>query len=163
MQTLTTAAELRRALTNARKSDKRVGFVPTMGYLHDGHLALVEASRAQCDVTVVSIFVNPAQFGPNEDLSTYPRDFPRDEKLCRDAKVALLFAPDARKIYPPTLGPSSNRARLQNHCAELSGLGIFAASPRSSANYSTWCSPMSLSLDKRIFNNVRSCATWQGI
>lgn len=100
MQTITTVAELRRALANARKADKRVGFVPTMGYLHDGHLALVEASRARCDVTVVSIFVNPTQFGPNEDLSTYPRDFLRDEKLCRDAGVAIVFAPDTGEIYP---------------------------------------------------------------
>ncbi|MGL3108187.1 pantoate--beta-alanine ligase [Bradyrhizobium sp. BR 1432] len=100
MQTITTIAELRRALENARKADKRVGFVPTMGYLHDGHLALVEASRARCDVTVVSIFVNPTQFGPNEDLSTYPRDFLRDEKLCRDAGAAIVFAPDAGEIYP---------------------------------------------------------------
>lgn len=100
MQTITTVAELRRTLAKARSGEKRVGFVPTMGYLHDGHLALVAASRAQCDVTVVSIFVNPTQFGPNEDLSTYPRDFLRDEKLCRDAGVAILFAPDAQEVYP---------------------------------------------------------------
>jgi len=100
MQTTTTVAELRRALAKVRHADKRVGFVPTMGYLHDGHLALVAASRAQCDVTVVSIFVNPTQFGPNEDLSTYPRAFQRDEKLCRDAGVAILFAPDAQEVYP---------------------------------------------------------------
>jgi pantoate--beta-alanine ligase len=71
-----------------------------MGYLHDGHLALIEASRAQCDVTVVSIFVNPTQFGPREDLSTYPRDFQRDEKLCRDAGVTIVFAPVSQEIYP---------------------------------------------------------------
>jgi pantoate--beta-alanine ligase len=69
-----------------------------MGYLHDGHLALVAASRARCDVTVISIFVNPTQFGPNEDLNTYPRDFPRDEKLCCDAGVAILFASDAQEV-----------------------------------------------------------------
>ncbi|MBB4427559.1 pantoate--beta-alanine ligase [Bradyrhizobium sp. CIR48] len=100
MQTITTVAELRRALAEARRADKRVGFVPTMGYLHDGHLSLIEASRAQCDVTVVSIFVNPTQFGPNEDLSTYPRDFQRDEKLCGDAGVAIVFAPGVEDIYP---------------------------------------------------------------
>ena len=100
MKTITTVAELRRALAEARRADKRVGFVPTMGYLHDGHLALVEASRAKCDVTVVSIFVNPTQFGPNEDLSTYPRDFQRDEMLCRDAGVAIVFAPGAKEVYP---------------------------------------------------------------
>ncbi|OAF08693.1 pantoate--beta-alanine ligase [Bradyrhizobium centrolobii] len=100
MQTITKVAELRRALAQARKADMRIGFVPTMGYLHDGHMALVEASRAQCDVTIASIFVNPTQFGPNEDLSTYPRDFLRDEKLCRDAGVEIIFAPDAQEIYP---------------------------------------------------------------
>jgi len=71
-----------------------------MGYLHDGHLALIEASRAQCDITVVSTFVNPTQFGPKEDLSTYPRDFARDEKLCCDAGVAIVFAPRTEEIYP---------------------------------------------------------------
>lgn len=100
MQTVTTVAELRRLLDGARKAGKRVGFVPTMGYLHDGHLALVGASRTQCDVTVISIFVNPTEFGPNEDLSTYPRDFLRDEKLCRDAGVTILFAPDSQEVYP---------------------------------------------------------------
>ncbi|MBR1130914.1 pantoate--beta-alanine ligase [Bradyrhizobium iriomotense] len=100
MQTITTVAEVHHALAEARRADKRVGFVPTMGYLHDGHLALIEASRAQCAVTVVSIFVNPTQFGPNEDLSTYPRDFQRDEKLCRDAGVAIVFAPGAKEVYP---------------------------------------------------------------
>ncbi|MDA9505751.1 pantoate--beta-alanine ligase [Bradyrhizobium sp. CCBAU 11386] len=100
MQTITTVAELRRTLAKARSADQRVGFVPTMGYLHDGHLALIAASQAQCDVTVVSIFVNPTQFGPNEDLSIYPRDFLRDEGLCRDAGVAILFAPDAQEVYP---------------------------------------------------------------
>lgn len=100
MQTITTAAELRRALAEFRKDGERVGFVPTMGYLHDGHLALVEVSRAQCSVTVVSIFVNPTQFGPTEDLSSYPRDFARDEKLCREAGVAILFAPSAEEVYP---------------------------------------------------------------
>jgi len=100
MQTITTVSELRRALAPTRAGGKRIGFVPTMGYLHDGHIALVEASRTQCDVTVVSIFVNPTQFGPNEDLSAYPRDFLRDEKLCRDAGVAFLFAPGEQQIYP---------------------------------------------------------------
>ncbi|MFK4719145.1 pantoate--beta-alanine ligase [Bradyrhizobium niftali] len=100
MQTITTAAELRHALEHARKSGKRVGFVPTMGYLHDGHMALVEASRARGDITVVSIFVNPTQFGPNEDLDSYPRDFLRDEQLCRDAGVVILFASEVCEMYP---------------------------------------------------------------
>lgn len=100
MKTITTVTELRHVLAKARADRARVGFVPTMGYLHDGHLALVEASRAQCDVTLVSIFVNPTQFGPNEDLSVYPRDFLRDQELCRGAGVAVVFAPEAQEVYP---------------------------------------------------------------
>ncbi|MCP3368801.1 pantoate--beta-alanine ligase [Bradyrhizobium cajani] len=100
MQVITKVSELRRALADVRNADKRIGFVPTMGYLHDGHLALISASRGHCDVTVVSIFVNPTQFGPNEDLSKYPRDFARDEALCRSAGVSIIFAPSAEEIYP---------------------------------------------------------------
>lgn len=99
METIRTVAELRQEIRQMRKPDKRVGFVPTMGYLHEGHRALIEASRAQCDVCVVSIFVNPTQFAPNEDLGTYPRDFLRDQNLCRDAGVAILFAPATTEIY----------------------------------------------------------------
>lgn len=100
MQTVSTIVELRRTLCAVRAEGKRVGFVPTMGYLHDGHLALVEASRSQCDVTVVSIFVNPTQFGPTEDLAAYPRDFLRDQRLCADAGVDIIFAPGEREVYP---------------------------------------------------------------
>ncbi|WP_369726161.1 pantoate--beta-alanine ligase [Bradyrhizobium sp. LLZ17] len=100
MQTIRTVAELRQAVIQTRRPNKRGGFAPTMGYLHEGHRALIEASRAQCDVNVVSIFVNPIQFGPNEDLGTYPRDFLRDEQLCQDTGVGILFAPGTTEIYP---------------------------------------------------------------
>ncbi|QOZ51493.1 pantoate--beta-alanine ligase [Bradyrhizobium sp. CCBAU 53338] len=100
MQTITNVAELRHAVARERRSGNRIGLVPTMGYLHEGHMSLVDACRAACDVTVVSIFVNPTQFGPNEDLNVYPRDFPRDEKLCSEGGVTILFAPDAREVYP---------------------------------------------------------------
>lgn len=100
MQTITTVLELRQVLAEAVNADKRIGLVPTMGYLHEGHLALIEASRAQSDVTVVSIFVNPTQFGPSEDLATYPRDLVRDERLCREAGVAIVFAPNVQELYP---------------------------------------------------------------
>lgn len=100
MQTITKIAELRHALAASHRTDKCIGFVPTMGYLHDGHLALLRESRARCHVTVASIFVNPTQFGPTEDLSTYPRDFLHDETLCNDAGVDILFAPEAQEIYP---------------------------------------------------------------
>jgi len=82
------------------KIEGSVGFVPTMGYLHRGHLSLMDAARKQTDTVVASIFVNPTQFGPNEDLDSYPRDFDRDEKLAKDAGVDFLFYPDKQAMYP---------------------------------------------------------------
>ncbi|WP_034403143.1 pantoate--beta-alanine ligase [Deinococcus sp. RL] len=79
----------------------RVGFVPTMGYLHGGHAELIRRARAECDVVAVSVFVNPTQFGPNEDLSRYPRDLERDLALAGEAGADLLFHPDAEAMYPP--------------------------------------------------------------
>jgi pantoate--beta-alanine ligase len=84
-----------------RKEGKRVGFVPTMGCLHEGHLSLVRESKKRSDATVVSIFVNPAQFGPNEDFKKYPRDFEKDSSRLGEAEVDCLFYPDAAEIYPP--------------------------------------------------------------
>ncbi|MCI0470530.1 MAG: pantoate--beta-alanine ligase [Candidatus Aminicenantes bacterium] len=80
---------------------KTIGFVPTMGYLHRGHLSLVEQSKLENEVTVVSIFVNPAQFAPHEDFDKYPRDFAMDEKLLSALGVDILFFPDVNEIYPP--------------------------------------------------------------
>lgn len=100
METVTTVAALRQRITAARKAGKRIGLVPTMGFLHDGHLALVRESVAGCDVTVVSIFVNPTQFGENEDLSSYPRDTERDLALCDGAGTDLIFMPPVSEVYP---------------------------------------------------------------
>ncbi len=98
MKTVTTLPELRTA--RAALPDP-LGFVPTMGYLHEGHLALVRAAQACCQSVVVSIFVNPAQFGPNEDLAKYPRDIPRDLALLEQAGVNLVWLPTPEVIYPP--------------------------------------------------------------
>src|SRR5437867_7195008 len=79
---------------------KIIGFVPTMGYLHEGHLSLVDIASKKSDIVVVSIFVNPLQFAPTEDFKKYPRDFKRDEKLCRDRGVDYIFYPDGKDLYP---------------------------------------------------------------
>jgi len=83
-----------------RRKGRTIGFVPTMGYLHEGHLSLMRTAREKCDVLVVSIFVNPSQFGPNEDLDAYPRDFERDEAMCRDEGVDIVFYPEPGTMYP---------------------------------------------------------------
>lgn len=100
MQILTKIDEVRRELDKARHNGKKIGLVPTMGYLHAGHLSLVDAARENADVVVMSIFVNPTQFGPNEDLARYPRDFARDEKLARERGVDYIFYPEAAEMYP---------------------------------------------------------------
>jgi pantoate--beta-alanine ligase len=100
MRTVRTAAELRAALGAKRAAGQTVGLVPTMGSFHDGHLALMRAARAACDCVVVSLFVNPTQFGAGEDLDAYPRDEPRDAGLAAAAGVDLLFAPPVAEVYP---------------------------------------------------------------
>ncbi|MBA2545522.1 MAG: pantoate--beta-alanine ligase [Solirubrobacterales bacterium] len=100
MKTLTTKAELRDALAGPRREGERIGLVPTMGYFHEGHLTLMRAAREACGVVVVSLFVNPTQFGPNEDLESYPRDPERDSELAQAEGVDILWAPSADEVYP---------------------------------------------------------------
>jgi pantoate--beta-alanine ligase len=100
MKICATVEGMWRACRRVHQEDKRLGFVPTMGALHEGHLSLVRAARAQCDAVAISIFVNPTQFGPKEDLSRYPRPFERDCELLQKEGVELLFAPPAEEMYP---------------------------------------------------------------
>jgi pantoate--beta-alanine ligase len=100
VKTMRTVEELREALAPARRAGRRIGLVPTMGAFHGGHLSLIRTAREQCDVVVVSLFVNPTQFGPGEDLAGYPRDEARDARLASAEGVDILFAPSAEEVYP---------------------------------------------------------------
>ena len=100
MRVLRTPAELAEWSETARRQGRRVGLVPTMGFLHRGHTSLMEAARERSDVTSVSIFVNPTQFGPNEDLARYPRDLEGDLQKCREMEMDAVFTPEAGAMYP---------------------------------------------------------------
>ena len=100
MRVLRTVAELRTLLATARSGGNSIGLVPTMGFFHEGHLSLMRRARGETDVVVVSLFVNPAQFGPDEDLDAYPRDEQRDQRLAEAEGVDVLFAPPLEEVYP---------------------------------------------------------------
>ena len=100
MRRITTIAEMKAACRQITRNGKTLGFVPTMGALHAAHLSLVRASKARCDVTAVSIFVNPLQFGPTEDLEKYPRTMERDAALLEQTGADILFTPGVEEMYP---------------------------------------------------------------
>ncbi|WP_456278572.1 pantoate--beta-alanine ligase [Bacillus sp. AK128] len=99
MEIITTIQEMQQKVKNFQHEGKTIGFVPTMGFLHEGHLSLVKEAREKADVVIMSIFVNPLQFGPNEDFDRYPRDIDRDERLARQEDVDLLFYPSVEEMY----------------------------------------------------------------
>ncbi|MFP3917409.1 pantoate--beta-alanine ligase [Lysinibacillus telephonicus] len=100
MKVITTIEQLKLIIKKEKSEGKTIGLVPTMGYLHEGHLTLASNARLENDVVVMSIFVNPTQFGPNEDFESYPRDLERDKKLAESAGVDIIFAPDIEEMYP---------------------------------------------------------------
>jgi len=100
MQIAETIKSIRQLIADARTQGKSIALVPTMGSLHPGHISLIDAAVKQCDFVVVSIFVNPTQFGPNEDLDRYPRDIETDTKICENANASAVFAPPVNEMYP---------------------------------------------------------------
>lgn len=114
MNVLTTIAELREVVQMAKYNRQSIGLVPTMGYLHEGHLTLAANARSENELVIMSIFVNPTQFGPNEDFESYPRDLPRDTELAKSVGVDYIFAPSVEEMYPHH-GGISIRAGRQAH------------------------------------------------
>ena len=112
MRTVRTVADLREALRPARRQERTIGLIPTMGALHEGHLSLLRAARERCDVVVVSLFVNPTQFDEQADLQAYPRDEARDAELAAAAGADLLFAPPAEEVYRPGFATTVHVAGL---------------------------------------------------
>ena len=114
MLTITSATEMTSFSKEARRGKRRVGFVPTMGALHAGHISLVRAARAQADVVVASIFVNPKQFGPNEDFAKYPRALESDAQMLAAERTDYLFCPSVDEMYP--LGAMAWPFSRGHHC-----------------------------------------------
>jgi pantoate--beta-alanine ligase len=125
MEIANTVKRAKEIVKNARKSNKKIGLVPTMGYLHEGHLSLVKQSKEHTDFTVVSIFVNPAQFGPNEDFDRYPRDFKRDEALLKEFGVDMVFYPTVDEMYPPSYSTYVNVEKITERLCGASRPGHF--------------------------------------
>ncbi|MCR4955384.1 MAG: pantoate--beta-alanine ligase [Lachnospiraceae bacterium] len=120
MQLVTTIQEVRDIVKQWKKEDLTVGFVPTMGYLHEGHASLMKEARKRDDKVVVSVFVNPMQFGPSEDLDSYPRDINADSKLCEEMGVDLIFHPEPSEMYHDDFCSFTDINGLSNHLCGLS-------------------------------------------
>lgn len=140
-------AEVRKLLAEARGEGKRVGFVPTMGALHDGHRSLIRRAAADTDYVVVSIFVNPTQFGPNEDLASYPRTFAADLEACKEEGAELVFHPDAEEMYPQ---PSKTTVTVEGITAPMEG----AVRPGHFAGVALVCA--------KLFNIIGPCVAFFG-
>lgn len=125
MHVVRDSAEMQATSLSLRRAGKRLALVPTMGYLHEGHASLVRAAAARAETVIVSVFVNPIQFGPNEDFDRYPRDFARDEKICRESGAHLIFAPPVETMYANDASVRVTEASLSRFLCGASRPGHF--------------------------------------
>jgi len=124
MRIIETVKEMQEVAEELRK-DKKIGFVPTMGYLHEGHLSLVRKAREISDIVAVSIFVNPTQFGPSEDLAKYPRNFEQDKELLDQEKTDIIFFPNVKEMYPERYSTYIQVRELEDHLCGKTRTGHF--------------------------------------
>ncbi|MEW5953908.1 MAG: pantoate--beta-alanine ligase [Bacillota bacterium] len=125
MQVINTIAGIRTLVEEVRREGGIIGFVPTMGYFHEGHLSLMRRAKEECGLVVVSIFVNPLQFGPREDFASYPRDFDRDVAMAEEAGADIIFAPDVAEMYPPHFYTTVNVEKITEPLCGRSRPGHF--------------------------------------
>lgn len=125
MQVIESINEMQALAVSLRSSGKLIGFVPTMGFLHEGHLSLIDIAKGQVDKVVVSIYVNPTQFSPNEDFERYPRDMEKDLQLCEERGVDIIFAPTTNALYPEGYSTYVNEERLSAGLCGLSRPSFF--------------------------------------
>ncbi|WP_422123399.1 pantoate--beta-alanine ligase [Planococcus sp. X10-3] len=125
MRTIETIKELQQWVKERRAAGDSIGLVPTMGFLHEGHMKLVEKAKAENDAVLMSIFVNPAQFGPNEDFERYPRDMERDKAMAKEAGTDVIFAPSVEEIYPRKSSISISVGRMADQLCGKSRPGHF--------------------------------------
>lgn len=125
MHTINTVTELKKWVRDQKNDGRSIGLVPTMGFLHEGHISLVEKAKAENDLVVMSIFVNPAQFGPNEDFDRYPRDLERDQQLAASAGTDIIFAPSVEEMYPKESSISFSAGKLGDTMCGASRPGHF--------------------------------------
>jgi len=156
MQTITTINEMQAAARRLHQQRKRIGFVPTMGALHDGHLSLIRACRRECDIVVVSVFVNPLQFGPSEDFARYPRDLSKDSEFAAGAGTDIVFAPSAENMYPAGFRTHVEVDDLSTVSKARCGRGTFSASRPSWQSSSTRYTPTSRTSGRRTLSRLLS-------
>ena len=163
MEIVETIAEVRAQVKEWRAQGLSVGLVPTMGYLHEGHKSLIDRAVAENDKVVVSVFVNPMQFGVGEDLESYPRDMERDSALCENAGAALIFHPQPEEMYHKDFSSFVDMNTLTKGLCGKHVRFISAACVRLYQNYSTLYSRIRHISDRRMHSSLPLSATWYRI
>ncbi|NDI34389.1 pantoate--beta-alanine ligase [Chengkuizengella sediminis] len=125
MEVMSTILQLKQFIYHKKEQKQTIGFVPTMGYLHEGHKSLMQKAKSECDIVILSIFVNPLQFGPNEDFEVYPRDINRDLQIAKDVNVDVVFSPSVEEMYPSEVYTKVSVSNLTSRLCGASRPGHF--------------------------------------